>query len=1223
MAPPAAERDFRGTERFEVLRRIGQGGKGVVYAVRDRETGAALALKTVRRLDGHAVLQIKNEFRVLRDLYHRNLVRLGELIEEGGRFFFTMELVDGPDFLAHVRSAPPADERPAGFDERRLRVALRELAEGLAALHETGRVHRDVKPSNVLVAVEGRVVILDFGLATTLAEAERAGESGAGTLQYAAPEQLAPGPVGPEADWYAVGVMLHEALTGQHPVPGGGTRTEYVAKKHLFEPRPLGEGIPEDLDRLRVDLLQRDPQARPPGREVLRRLGAAESAHAREAAPEAPEPARAFVGRGRELAALEGALGEVRRGAPVTAYVFGESGVGKSALVARFADRLAARDPRVLVLAGRCFERESIPYRGVDGVVDALSGFLAAHEEEARALVPPGAALLAEVFPVLGRVRAVRAARDALAPALDPQERRSTLRAAIRELFARLAERRPVVIAIDDLQWSDAESLALLREILRPPDAPALLLIATVRTGTRDAADHGKSEGPQPALERWSFPGEACHISLAPLPVAEARELAALLLGVAVGRGADAAALAAEAGGHPLFLDTLCREAREAGDVGAGPRRLDDALWARVCRLEALPRRALEVVAIAGAPIVQDAAALAAEAPPADFAAALSVLRASNLVRMSGVRGTDAVEPFHDRVRESVLAHLGADARKSLHERLAKALASSETNFEALFRHWRDAGDRVRAAEYAALAAAQAARVLAFDRAATLYRAALELGGLPTELEARLGDALANAGRGPEAADAYRAAARRAASGEAFDLRRRAAEQLLRAGKFEDGMAALGEVLGAVGLGLAKTPGRALARGLARRAWLRLRGLGFREREAALIAPAELARVDACWSAAMGLAALDATHGVDLQTLHLRLALRVGEPFRVARALALEAGFVACGGPRAAARTAAILASAEALARRLGHPYARAWVAGMAGCAALLEGRFRDGREALVRALAMFREQCTGVAWELATIALYRNWSLHHLGEIGELARIVPLGVREAEERGDLYTANTCRTLLASFVCLAADDPAWAAEEADLATRLLTRRGFHLQNVWDLIARTHIALYLGEGTRARRELLPSWPDLERSLFLRVQYNQVLLLELRGRTALAAAAEAGGGAREKLLGEVERIARRSERERVGYAEAHARMLRSSAAWLRGERDAAADLFGDAAARYDAAGMALYAAVARRRRGVLVGGDEGRALVAAADAWMRGQNIVNPARMAAMLAPDVPT
>jgi predicted Ser/Thr protein kinase len=211
-----AEEQFSGTDRFEVLRRIGAGGMGVVYDVRDHVRQENVALKTLVRTSAADVYRLKREFRSLADVAHPNLACLYELFVEDAHCFFTMELVAGVTFVDYVRGAAGD-----GFSPARLLHVLPQLVEGVSALHRKGKLHRDLKPSNILVTPEGRVVILDFGL---IAELRPHGGDvhyvRGGTPAYMSPEESAGLRPSEASDWYGVGITLYEALTGVVPFAG-------------------------------------------------------------------------------------------------------------------------------------------------------------------------------------------------------------------------------------------------------------------------------------------------------------------------------------------------------------------------------------------------------------------------------------------------------------------------------------------------------------------------------------------------------------------------------------------------------------------------------------------------------------------------------------------------------------------------------------------------------------------------------------------------------------------------------------------------------------------------------------------------------------------------------------------------------------------------------------------------------------------------------------------
>ena len=183
-----------------------------------------------------------------------------------------------------------------------------------------------------------------------------------------------------------------------------------------------------------------------------------------------------------------------------------------------------------------------------------------------------------------------------------------------------------------------------------------------------------------------------------------------------------------------------------------------------------------------------------------------------------------------------------------------------------------------------------------------------------------LGDALANAGRGAEAAREYLAAAVGATVAEAFELRRRAAMQFLSSGHLDEGLAELSVVLKAVGMTLPKTPRRAVLSLILRRLRLRLRGLHYRLRDPGQVPAEELMRIDVCWTVAEGLGFIDIIRGADFQARGLLLALRAGEPFRIARSLGFEAAHVASAGGPGQRRAAELLKLAAEIARDARRP---------------------------------------------------------------------------------------------------------------------------------------------------------------------------------------------------------------------------------------------------------------------------------------------------------------
>lgn len=1235
--------------RIKVERTIGSGSFGRVYLAWDEDRQQAIAVKQLTRLGPEGVLRFKQEFRLLADLNHPNLVNLYELLAEGGELAFTMEFVDGQPFGAWVRgeaaplhgegtadtdSLPPGpspwvwDESPtipgssaggpalpeppaiALRSPDRLRRALAQLTAGIQALHGAGLLHLDLKSNNVLVTREGRVVILDFGLSREeeVPGAVRGAEALQGTPSHLAPEVAHGQPATEASDWYSVGVMLFESLTGRLPFLGS-PREMIRAKVHLDAPRPqaLCPTLPEDLCQLCQALLARDPAQRAGAAEILAVLGGA------AARVDSPGRRAPLVGRETDLEFLHLAQASTRSGRFRALLLNGPFGVGKTALLRVFTKELARRDARAVTLLGRCFEQESVPFKGMDGVVDALSHHLRRLPgPEVEALLPRDLPLLAQLFPVLRQVPvlAERAGNEA-SRLPDPEEDAQAIRRlafrALRSLLARMAIGRPLVIILDDFQWADTDTVALVLELIQPPEAPGLLLVVSYRSG----AD------PVPAplaafLKALRETGAARdERTLEPLDP-DLSETLALSLVADLDR---AGAIAREAGGHPWLIHELALETgqdpAEDGVQASFQRIVSD----RVAALPDPAREILRFLALAGYPLpwdtVRRAAGVQAEGPDP-----VALLRGHHLARIGGKPAHRVLEIYHDRVRDVVLETLTADQVRDGHLRIALALEASggPPDSQALSYHYLGAGEMALAARHSAAAARQSEAALAFDRAAALYRRTIAL--LPPEdprlpdLRARLANALVNTGHSWEAAQEFQALAQeRPEDSRRFE--RRAAEEYFRSGHVSEGFRIGAGILRRMGLRVPPTPVRAMGSLLYHRFRLALRGLAFRERPEERIPRERLERIDALWSMAMGLGPFDLTRATDFQTRHLLEALKAGEPRRLVRGLAHETALRSAKGHRAEPAVLRLLSRTLALAERVGQPEALARAQLAAAISATAQGRWRAAVEWSARAEATLDQCRWGVIYEVHMAQFYWLRNALVLGDFEDVRRRYSGLLQEARAQGDLLTTTNLQVVVGSMLLLCADRPDQAQEVLDQALAGWPREAYLLQHLECLVSRCNALLYERREREALVTVLAQWRALEASFLLQAEALRATSLELRVRVHLAAEQDA----------EARRWNRVLDREACGYGRALALKNRGVLLVREGKPAEGAGRLFEAEMALAGAELHLHAHCVRRARGVLVGGRVGQDLLSQADDWMRSRGVIDPERMTWTLVPGL--
>ncbi len=246
---------------YQIVGKLGRGGMGTVYEAVNLETGEPAAVKllsaALAQEEGFRE-RFEAEIETLRKLNHPNIVRLFGFGEQDEQLFYAMELIDGNSLEEEL-------SRGRRFDWREVvRIAI-EICRALRHAHDRGVIHRDIKPGNLLLASNGQIKLSDFGIARLFGNTRlTSAGSVLGTAEYMAPEQAAGKPVDQRADLYSLGAVMY-VLLARRPVFRGKSLGEVLYKQQFETPEPLrqhNDDVPEELQRIILQLLEKDPARR-------------------------------------------------------------------------------------------------------------------------------------------------------------------------------------------------------------------------------------------------------------------------------------------------------------------------------------------------------------------------------------------------------------------------------------------------------------------------------------------------------------------------------------------------------------------------------------------------------------------------------------------------------------------------------------------------------------------------------------------------------------------------------------------------------------------------------------------------------------------------------------------------------------------------------------------------------------------------------------------------
>lgn len=671
--------------RFLLIRYVGRGGMGFVFAAIDLRSTAQVAIKMMRRGDGWSVFRFIEEFHWLSQLSHPNLVRLYDAYAEGDARYFSMEFVDGKDIRLWYREIKSkfSDHLPT------LTQSLAQLASAIHFLHTQGVIHRDIKCSNVMITPRGRTVLLDLGLAIRESdqndfERPLEGDAMPGTFVYMSPEAYNNRRLTSSSDWYSLGVTMFELLSGEVPRVSVETHDD-SGNRRVFEYQPnqlmrqLGD-VPPELAELCISLLNPEPTLRPNGDQVLRILGAE------------PEPTTALLGmncygRDSEISQLNQAIQDCLRSAERKSLVTisGEAGMGKSHLLNAWLNSDSCREFRLITV--KSHRQDHTPYRLWNQVVQELVRLWSQSPAQFDSTLRRRAETIAQAFPQFTQLdRSIYVDRNSQ---VDSAATIHKSIQALLETLSELSQQSPIILAIDDAQWSDPTSLSSLVRLLSSEFHfhGLIVLVCDQMSGLELSGS-----------EIDSFVADF-QITLMPFP----RELSTSLLAIWCDQSSlkltssEINRLVSLSNGSPFLLRELFRSALDqqllTSDFRSTELDVSKIVHRRFSRIPKQAEVALQYLAISDQPIHFQQMVSTCRLSPKELQSSLNVLAHQGWIRVYERFTETTAEIASESFRDVIVDSMPVDRLKRRHFRLAKTMSAEiDPQWSRIAFHYEQAG---------------------------------------------------------------------------------------------------------------------------------------------------------------------------------------------------------------------------------------------------------------------------------------------------------------------------------------------------------------------------------------------------------------------------------------------------------------------------------------------------------------------------------------------------
>ena len=737
--------------RYAVLKKFGEGGKGIVFKARDTALDRVVAIKMLKNpvTSGEAYTRFMTEAQSVAKLNHPNIVSIHDIGKEDEKPFFVLEFVEGHDLRDLIETSLEGKcDIPTV-----LRVGI-DVCNALQYAHSQGILHRDVKPENIMITAEGAAKLMDFGLAKMLSQPRQTQEGViVGTVAYVAPEIALGKGADARSDLYSLGAVLYEAVTGKPPFPGEDPVKIIFSHIHDYPVSPdrLNPKVPPALSECIMKLLEKDPEKRyQSAADLLRVLRDITEESLKEAVPPTQKPILVVPGprpvgrkeiqlidRVEEMTQLKEAVDRAVRGEGGLLFLRGEAGIGKTRLTRELGAYARLRGMNVLY--GRC--PALLTMRGIPPYIlwsEVIRDYLEASTAEQLYRVIgfyPG-----EVSKLVPELRQ-RLGAIPQSLQIDPEHERDRLFEAVSQFIANVSKENPLLVVLDDLQWTDESSLLLLHYVARGVYKEHLLLVGAYRENEVDEK-HPLS----PVLTELNRERLLQSVLLKHMSLNDVSEMIKQILEQDDVPKEFCQLVYQKIGGNPFFVEEVMKSLMEQGHIFREgnrwkikevsridfPETVKSVIKARVGRLDDECRNLLTMASFVGYDFSFEALRGATGFEENKLVELLEKMLKTGLIKERVVRGEEA-HSFADAIVRDVVHE---EVSRLMHRRLHHVVGSSlekvyankiDDHLAELAYQFLEGGEKGKALDFFLRAADKAVKVYAHGEASTYFQSALSL----------------------------------------------------------------------------------------------------------------------------------------------------------------------------------------------------------------------------------------------------------------------------------------------------------------------------------------------------------------------------------------------------------------------------------------------------------------------------------------------------------------